>query len=451
MTRFVGVDAHKRFLQVCILDEGGSCLGRVRVACQREALQELAQKVLQSTDRVVLEATTNTWALVDLLAPFVAQVVVSNPLRTRAIASAKIKTDTIDARVLAELLRSGFLPEVWQPDAETRRRRALTHRRASLVGDRTAVKNRLHATLASRLIEVPFDDLFGRRGRGWLETLDLDPDGRHALDSDLRLLDALEAEIGKLHHQLDTEAYRSDAVRLLLTLPGFEVAVAQGLLAAWGDVSRFPDADHAAGYLGLVPKTRQSASHCYHGPITKQGNSHARWLLVQAAQHLDSRPGPLGVFFRRLAKKKGRNVAVVAGAHKLALVAWHMLRRGEPYRYAQPLTTQNKLARLRVRATGRRRQGGLPKGSPRPAAYGTGQGTRKIPSLGEVYAVEALASATPLGQLPPGEQQHLRTTHTLAFVQQIQQAQRRARRQRKRNPSDPASTSPPARAQAHGT
>ncbi len=117
-----------------------------------------------------MEATTNTWAVVALLEPFVAEVVVSNPLRTRAIATAKIKTDRVDALVLAQLLRSDFLPRVWQPDADTRRRRALSTERANLVSDRTRLKNRIHAVLHQRLIEAPAGDLFQPASRRWLRS-----------------------------------------------------------------------------------------------------------------------------------------------------------------------------------------------------------------------------------------------------------------------------------------
>src|SRR5690606_24805719 len=145
-----------------------------------------------------IEATFHTWELVDLIAPAVESVTVSNPLRTKAIASAKIKTDKVDAEVLAQLLRCDFLPEVWVPNDETRRHRQLTHRRAALVSDRTAVKNRLHSTLAARLIEVPMARLFDARGLEWLRTVEIDVDGRRFLDSDLRLLEAIERELDAL-------------------------------------------------------------------------------------------------------------------------------------------------------------------------------------------------------------------------------------------------------------
>ena len=156
-------------------------------------------------------------------------------------------------------------------------------------------------------------------------------------------------------------------------------------MAALGDVKRFPDADRAAAYLGLVPSTHQSGQHCYHGRITKQGASHARWMLVQAAQQVGRHPGPLGLFFRRLARKKNRNVAVVATARKLITIAWHMLMNNEPYRYAQPKTMEAKFSRLRIRATGRKTKAAPPKGNrappPTAPAHAHVRCLRSIPSM----------------------------------------------------------------------
>ena len=232
-------------------------------------------------------------------------------------------------------MRCDFLPEVWQPDEATRRLRELTGRRSALVGQRTAMRNRIHSVLAMRLVDAPAR-LFNAEGRDWLAEVELDEQGRLLVDSDLRQLEFLQKEIDTLDAELARRGHASDDVKLLMTLPGVDVTTAEAMLAAWGDVHRFPDGDHAASYLGLVPSTKQSANLCYHGPITKRGNSQARWMLIEAAQHLDKNPGPLGHFFRRLLKKKNRNVAVVAAARKLAAIGWLMLKHNEPYRYAIP-------------------------------------------------------------------------------------------------------------------
>ena len=168
MLRFVGCDVHKRTAVFTVLLQDGTVFSTYTVAVTREALTAFAEGQLDQEDRLAMEATTNTWAVAELLRPFVAEVVIGNPLRVRAIAEAKIKTDKVDSRVLAELLRADYLPAVWQPDQETQRLRRLTHRRAALVSDRTRLKNRLHSILHHCLIPLPNFDLFSRKGRAWL-------------------------------------------------------------------------------------------------------------------------------------------------------------------------------------------------------------------------------------------------------------------------------------------
>jgi transposase len=386
---FAGLDLHKKEVEAALVDNQGNILHRSRFAATREALEVFAKAHLASDTAVAVEATTNTWPVAAILQPLVSRLIVSNPLRTKAIASAKIKTDKVDALALAQLLRTGYLPEVWIPDDETRLMRQRSTERAMLSADRTRIKNRIHSVLHQRLIEAPSGDLFSRKNLAWLKALALDPFGRDALDRHLRQLDRVEQELAALTQQIAVHAHQTPRVKLLMTLPGVDFTVAETILAALGDLSRFETPDKAASYLGLVPSTRQSGDRCYHGPITKQGARHARWLLVQAAQHTALHPGPVGAFFRRIARKKNRNVAVVAVAHKLVVLAWHMLKNNEPYRYAQPKTLQAKLSRLRILATKQKRKGGLVKGAPRTAQYGQGR-TKAIPALDQLYAAEGL-------------------------------------------------------------
>jgi len=421
---FAALDLHKKIVEAVVLDDTGRVLHRDHFSTTREALTDFARN-LPSNTHIAIEATTNTWAVVRLLQPFVAEVVVSNPLRTRAIAEAKIKTDKVDALVLANLLRADFLPRVWIPDQATIALRHQSTERANLVADRTRIKNRIHSVLHQRLIPAPHDDLFSPRSLAWLSQLDIDPLGRQALDRQLRQLGHIEEEIFDLSGTLAQQAHDDPRVKLLMTLPGVDFPVAQTLLAVLGDISRFPSADKAAAYLGLVPSTRQSAAHCYHGPITKQGSGHARWMLVQGAQALAFHPGPLGVFFRKLAKKKNRNVAVVATARKLVTIAWHMLKNNEPYRYAQPATLKAKFDRLRIRATGKRKPSGNPKGAPRPAGYGSGVRTRAVPSVDEVMQEAGLP---PLPPLSAGEQKMIGERGAAAFASSLHQAKRVPRR-----------------------
>jgi len=429
MTRYIGMDVHKRQITICIVDRKGKVLKRSRCACTRETLEKLAGTQFTKQDHVALETTTNAWAVADLIRPHVARVVVSNPVKTRIIAEAKIKTDTVDAEVLAQLLRCDYLPEVWAPDANTRLLRRLSSRRAGLVADRIATKNRVHSLMGGQLIHAPFRDIFGPRGRRWLETVEMPADQRSVLNLDLRILDAVNREIALLDEQLKILAYHDDRMRLLVTLPGIDYVVAVVLTGALGDISRFRDGDHVASYLGLVPSTRQSGDHCYHGPITKRGRSQARWMLIQAAQHLARTHGPLGAFFRRLARRKGHSIAVVAAARKMVTIAFLMLKNNEPYRYAVPLPTRGKLGRLRIAATGERRHAKPALGKKgRPANYGSKVHQVRWPGLAEVYAGEGLPPVTTIEALPPGERQMLDRESLTETARKMQSPRRRIRK-----------------------
>ena len=160
MPRYVGLDVHKQFIEACFIDEQGKQLHRCRVAVTRESIQTFVAKCLQPSDHVVMETTTNTWEVADLILPQVAKVAIANPLKVKAIAESKIKTDKVDAGVLAQLLRCDFLPEVWIPDKTTRLLREMCAHRAGLAADQTRIKNRIQSLLAQRLIPVSVPVLF---------------------------------------------------------------------------------------------------------------------------------------------------------------------------------------------------------------------------------------------------------------------------------------------------
>ncbi|MBW3597811.1 MAG: IS110 family transposase [Planctomycetes bacterium] len=409
MVRYVGLDVHKRFIEVCILDGKGKVLFRGRADCDRQALERFARQRLKKSDRVALEATTNTWPVAEILRPFVTAVVVSNPLKTKAIAEAKIKTDKVDAQVLAHLLRCDYLPHVWQPDEQTQILRGLITHRTGLMTQRARHKNRIQCILGRLLIHPPCKVLWTKAGMAWLRQVETPPTERLVLDSELRQLAAVESELTSLDEQLIAIAGNEPRVRLLMTLPGVSHVVAIGLLAALGDIHRFRDGNHAASYLGLAPITRQSGNHCYHGRITKAGNSQARWLLTQSCQHVARHPGPLGAYFRRLAKRKNRQVAIVAVARKLVTIAYLMLKNNEPYRYAKPKLIAEKFTALdRATPTTRKPR----KSKPGPSAQARA-------GLAAVYAHAGLPKATPPAELPDGEQRMLKEQKLKDFVSEL--------------------------------
>lgn len=342
---FYGLDVHKRFIQVCGIDGGGDKQREFRIDGTADAISSFASK-LGEDDELVLEATFHSWAIWALLLPHAKRVVVANPMQVKAIAHARIKTDKIDAHILAQLLRVGFIPEVAMPSEETWELRQLVSHRRFLGKQRVALKNRLRGLINARLYHCPYDQLLGAAGRRWLSEQTFNAAERIIRDSTLHLHDQLEKDLAQLDEELKQRASDKLEPKLLMTVPGLNVTVAIGMMSAIGDVSRFDSPGKLASYFGLVPRVSQSADTCYHGHITKAGRSYARWLAVEAAQSIAMSSSPLTATYHRVRRKKGHNVAVTALARKLVVLAWHMLKNKEPYRYAPVARTRYKLKRV---------------------------------------------------------------------------------------------------------
>ena len=350
MRRCIGLDVHREFAQVAVWEDG-----RVRhvgqIGTTPEALRLFADSLAPS-DEVAIEATCNTHAIAKLLEPRVARVVVSNPQKTRAIAEAKVKTDKVDAEVLAQLLAADYLPAVWLPDDETHALRRQVARRAHIVRQRTRLKNQVQSILHRNLVpRCPAADLFGRKGRAWLEQQELPADERRAVEALLRQLDFHGEELRLIDAELGRVALGRGEVKRLMTIPGVDATVALSIVAAVGDCARFSSPRKLVSYLGLNPRVRQSGGQpASHGRITKQGRAHARGMLVEAAWVAVKTPGPLRAFFERVRARRGMQVAVVATARKLAVLCWHLITRGEDYAFQRPSLTEKKLRALELRA-----------------------------------------------------------------------------------------------------
>jgi transposase len=364
--RIIALDVHRSFAQMAIL-ENGKIRDAGRFDLERSRLLQFARK-LKPDDEVVLEATGNTSAIVRLLSPFVARVVIANPILVRAIAWAKVKTDKIDAAVLAKLYASGFLPEVWMPDEETETRRRVVAERTQLISQMTRLKNRIQSVLHANLIPPYKGTLFSKRGRAWLEAQPLAQDQRRVVLRHAGELDRLGAELADVDKSLAQQALAEPRIKRLMTITGVNVTVAMSVLAAIGDIDRFSSAEKLVSYFGLNPRVRQSGDKpAYHGRITKQGRAHARSMLVEAAWVISGVPGPLRAFFIRIRDKRGKHVAAVATARKLAVIVWHMLTKDEDYTWNRPALLDWKLRKLELKAGHPSRRGGKQKGS--AAAY----------------------------------------------------------------------------------
>ena len=348
--RIIGLDIHRVFAEAVAWEDGKlKRLGRVDM--RRDHLGAFATR-LSKEDVVIVEATGNAAAVAGVIGPHVKRVVIANPQQVRIIAHAKIKTDTIDAGVLAQLYASGFLPEVWIPDEPTQALRRQVTRRNQLVRQRSRLKNILQSILHAHLIpSCPHQDLCGPRGRAWLSEQVLPEDERLAVARHLREFDRLGEDLKVVERDLARSALADESVTRLMTIPGIDMVVALALKAAIGDVGRFEAPQKLVSYLGLNPSVRQSGpGPAYHGRITKQGRGHARGMLVEAAWAAARAPGPLRAFFLRVRSRRGQHVAAVATARKLAILIWHLLSKGESYLWARPALHAKKVRDLELKA-----------------------------------------------------------------------------------------------------
>jgi transposase len=336
------MDLHKDYAVVAAVDrEQVEVLPPCRV--EMGQLAEWIACHLTEQDEITLEATTNAWPVVDLLRPQVGVVRVANPAQTKLIAQARIKNDKVDARALAHLLAARFLPEVWVPQPSVRDQRALARHRQTLQEQCTQVKNRLYAVLGRHNLRCPENSLFTAAGLAWLDEQTLpgvdDLQVRHLVSQ----LTFLQDQLDEADRLIAREASRDPRVPHLMQLTGIGYFAAFAILAAIGDIGRFPTPGSLSSYAGLVPGLHQSGNTSYHKPITKEGRTLLRWLLIQVAWSAVRWDDHWRNVYERIARRRGPRIAIVAVARKLLVVIWHMLTDQTPYFYLRPQTYVTKL------------------------------------------------------------------------------------------------------------
>jgi len=255
-------------------------------------------------------------------------VVLSHPKKTRYIAEAKIKSDRVDSRAIAELARLDALPLAYMPEKEISVLREQVRRRAFLVRQRVKLRVKIKSILTYEGVRWPSEGgLFTRRGVEWLHGLSVE-----SIESYLRIMRIFDDEIRLLNRQLRDLAENDEDVRLLMTVPGIGYYSALLVKSEIGDISRFPFGDRLCSYAGLVPSTHASGNTVRHGGITKEGSKWLRWVMVEAAQtHVHKYDTTVTRAYHRIAERRGRRVAVVAVAHKLLMCCWAVLKYREPY------------------------------------------------------------------------------------------------------------------------
>lgn len=334
--RYIGLDVHKHYITVGGMNAQQEIVLRPRDV-EMERFKTWAESNLRKTDEVVLEATTNTWDVYDMIEPLVKRVVVAHPAEVKQIANSRVKTDNQDVIRLVRLLIADIVPEVWVPPLEVRELRAMISYRWRLVKMSTAIQNRMHSLLHRHNIQAPEGKIDTGENREWWEGLKMSELENLRLKQEIKTLRLVRENIVEVEKELgrlsNSERWGDQAV-YLMQIPGVGIIVTMTILSAIGDIQRFESPKKLVGYAGLGAGVHDSGQKHRDKGITKYGRKELRWALVEASwQAIRSNRG-WRAEYDELCQRKHQNQAIVAIARKLLVTIWYLLNRKEVYSHS---------------------------------------------------------------------------------------------------------------------
>lgn len=335
MVHYIGVDHHKQYSHLTVLDEDGSVVKEGRVLNMRGEIGRFLEMVEEGSEAAI-EASRATYTMTEVLEELGMGVKIAHPQEVKAIAHAWIKTDKRDSEILAHLLRMDMIPEVYQREKGNREAQRVLRQRAFYVASLTGVKNRIRWLLAQqreemRLAAERYSELFSREGMKFLKALDLGGTDQELMGSLLKTYDHLAERIKESDHLVKRLHREMREAQLIDTVPGFATFLSVLVAVEIGDIKRFPRVGNLHAYAGVIPSTHSSGEKNYHGRIIKAGNRWLCWALVEAVYPALKVDHDLRVFYERLARRKGPNPAKVATARRLLTIIYRMLNEGRAY------------------------------------------------------------------------------------------------------------------------
>ena len=328
---YLGIDVHKKWCVFTEIDSKGKVLRRGRFGNTFEEVSTFAGS-LSPKIHLVLEPVLNYLWLLDQMEPYAGSVHVATPFKVRVIAESKCKTDRYDSRMLAELLRTNFLPESWVPPLEIRRLRGLIRQRYHLVKSVVMNKNRIRHLLFQHGISLPVFNIASSKARVAMRGLFVPEVTRQTIDQCLKIITILDDLVIEVNKQIWRCVQGNPTVELLQTIPGVGRLRSATIYAEVGDITRFRSAKSLASYTGLVPTVRSSGDSVWTGGITRLGSRPLRHALVEASINAIRESPALRRMYYRILYRGNVQKARVAVARKLAVIIYAMLKRQEPFR-----------------------------------------------------------------------------------------------------------------------
>jgi len=326
---YVGVDLHKERSWFYVTNEQGKRIDSQSIANLPEVLRAYYE-TLPRPFTLAVETTYNWYYFVDLAEEYADKVYLANSYELKAFAKRNKKTDKIDARLIADVLRKGYLPTVALPDRQVRAIKELLHCRMGIVGERTRNTARLKSLL-DRHGQMSTGDYTSLKCLNGIPVDKLSEPCRIAAENWIEQIVALNAREYRIGRQLQAIAESDNDARNLESIPGIGSFGALLIKSEIGDISRFATFNRLCAYAGLAPRTFQSADKEYHGPLNKNRRKHLQWILIEGSHHFSKSSAERTEKYEAIAKRKAPNVARVVLARDLLKIVYRVLKDKRPY------------------------------------------------------------------------------------------------------------------------
>jgi transposase len=326
---YVGADLHKERTWLYVMDEQGSKVSSMNVSNEPRTLEAYVAGIPRPFN-IAVESTYNWYFFMDIVERYAATAFLANSYELKAFAKRHKKTDKIDARLIADVLRKGYLPAVFIPDRKTRQLRELLSCRMSLVKDRSRAIFRLKAlldkqgipstgnfTTHKRLHKIPVQDM----------PVEYAISATHAIETIL----FLDAKIYTVDKDIKQQGCQDPHIQNLITIPSIDYFSAMLIKTEIGDIARFASFARLCAYAGLAPRVAQSANKSFHGPLNNNRRKKLQWILIEVVYHFIRQLPDKQAKYDAIAARKGTNTAKIVLARDLLKIVYHVLKEQRPF------------------------------------------------------------------------------------------------------------------------
>lgn len=331
---YVGVDLHKEQSWFYVMDKAGKKIDSKSIANSPETLKRYFETIPRPFVLAV-ESTFNWYFLVDIAEEYAEKVYLANSYELKAFAKRNKKTDKIDARLIANLLRKGYLPTVTIPGKEIRKIKETLRYRMNITKDRTRNISRLRCLL-NKLGENPQGDFTTRKRLKSIPLSKFSPSYQEIIKGYIERIEFLSEKLHLSDQQIKEESLKDDDISNLISIPGLSYFSAALIKSEIIDINRFKSFNRLCAYAGLAPRIHQSADKTFFGPLNVNRRKHLQWVLIETVYHFMKKLKEKSEKHGLIAKKKGYNAAKISICRDMLKIIYHVLKEKRPFYIYKP-------------------------------------------------------------------------------------------------------------------